>query len=723
MELSKKMFLHTRLGYQLGGFLIASGLAFLSSEKVAEANQSLIWIPESPQDTIPQFQPQQSIDGFPVTGILTEYERQQTLQALELVKILEPRSLQRNQIPQLQEELGQLSRQQSSPYQLSPAQITLLREIFGNLSSTEVTAINQILLTQTVGDSITLTRSERESLRQFLAMIPSQNFNNSQREQLIVIQEFLAETSQEETISLSLKQTAAFQSAIAFVFFNPETQLVQTAQRQDFDPSRQAVLTQVELAELITGLQAIQKGRLRVNQDETILRLITELEQLQRQTSTPVILSSRQTQRATELINSLTPNEEAAVEILVLSDRAPETIRLTQPEIDNLIGFFQGLPTENLTTPQQEERAELIDFLTQLQGRSTREIQLSSAQTERLLQGVQRLVFGGNFNRPRTTAVSLNELQQILNYLGTAQQELSLSPSQRQVSTRLIGQLSLLEATPDRQFIISQTQNQKIITFLNSLQPSERRQVELALVDEKIKKVVSPAISHANPIGYGNSSGQIDVGVIFETPNRFGDAEDGSIAASVGFGDPYKTIGVDATLTFYSLTGENESDPLETGSLSFEVSRNFSSDLAVSFGIENLIRFSPDNITPPQTNFYLVGTQRFQLREDPISPFGLAYVTAGIGDGRFSSVNDFEFDENGSFNLFGSVAVQIIPRVNGIAEWTGQDLNAGVSVVPFRELPLVVNLMAVDIFGNVEDEFGQDGRIRFSGSLNYGFFF
>ena len=710
------MFLYKRLG----GIVIVSGLAVLLGGKVAEANQDLIWTPQAPQERFPQFQRQQRRETPPLPETLTEYERQQTLLGLELIEVIGVPSLDRDRISAIKRQLRELSREDVPPYQLSVPQTRELREIFANLNPSELNAINQILLTQTLDEPLTLTPTDRENLRQFFTMIPAENLSDVKRRQLRVLQEFLVQTSREETIVLSPEQTESFQSAIAFVFFT--SPVGQTAQITGLDPTKQATLTPTELDELIQGLQAIQAARLRPEQDERIFQLITELQQLQAQTSLAVTLSAKQTQVAREVIDSLTPQEKAAVDIIILSDRAPETITLNQTEIEDLLVFFQGIPSEDLSRTQQQQQQDLINFLTRLQQQQT-QVQLSSVQTEGFLQGTQRLVLGTSLNRATVTTVSLSELQQILSYLGTAQQQVSLSPSQQRASNRLIGQLSLLEGTPDGQFIISGEQNQELITFLSSLSPSERREVEVSLLEDTTERVASPAISHSNPIGYGNSWGQIDVGIIFETPNRFGDAEDGSISASAGLGDPNKTIGFDTTLTFYSLTGENQSDPLETGSLSFEVSRNFSRNLGVSVGVENLIRFSPDNITPPQTNFYLVGTQRFQLRENAFSPFGLAYLTAGVGDGRFSPVDDFEFEENGAFNLFGSVAVQIVPRLNGITEWTGQDLNLGVSVVPFREVPLVINLMAVDIFGNVEEEFGQEGSARFSGSLNYGFFF
>jgi len=57
-------------------------------------------------------------------------------------------------------------------------------------------------------------------------------------------------------------------------------------------------------------------------------------------------------------------------------------------------------------------------------------------------------------------------------------------------------------------------------------------------------------------------------------------------------------------------------------------------------------------------------------------------LTGGAGSGRFRSVDQIV---NGEFGVgvFGSAALQVYPWANIITEWTGQDLAAGVSIVPF----------------------------------------
>ncbi|MBO1349159.1 MAG: hypothetical protein EBE86_018005 [Hormoscilla sp. GUM202] len=58
-----------------------------------------------------------------------------------------------------------------------------------------------------------------------------------------------------------------------------------------------------------------------------------------------------------------------------------------------------------------------------------------------------------------------------------------------------------------------------------------------------------------------------------------------------------------------------------------------------------------------------------------------------------------------------------MPQMHAIAEWTGQDLTVGISVVPFQNLPLVITPAVTDITGNAGD------GSRFILGIGYGFSF
>ncbi len=78
------------------------------------------------------------------------------------------------------------------------------------------------------------------------------------------------------------------------------------------------------------------------------------------------------------------------------------------------------------------------------------------------------------------------------------------------------------------------------------------------------------------------------------------------------------------------------------------------------------------------------------------------------------------FDQYGGtgVNVFGSTAIQVIEGVNAIVEWSGQDLNAGISIAPFPNFPLIITPAVVELTNNT-----GNGGGRFVISASLGLFF
>jgi hypothetical protein len=85
-----------------------------------------------------------------------------------------------------------------------------------------------------------------------------------------------------------------------------------------------------------------------------------------------------------------------------------------------------------------------------------------------------------------------------------------------------------------------------------------------------------------------------------------------------------------------------------------------------------------------------------------------------MGGGNFRS-EDSVLNDTSTAGVFESVAVRVIEPVNLIAEWSGQDLSMGLSIIPFRRLPLVITPAVSDITGNAGD------GVRFVLGIGYGF--
>lgn len=227
-------------------------------------------------------------------------------------------------------------------------------------------------------------------------------------------------------------------------------------------------------------------------------------------------------------------------------------------------------------------------------------------------------------------------------------------------------------------------------------QPFEPQNLPLESVQPNTRKAASaPGISILTPSAYGQSWGSASIGVGLQSRTRFTEKADGVVGIGVGLGNAQKTVGLDIGLTFVDLIGNTGQD----GTVSLKLHRRLPEDFAVAVGVKNLIRFGA---TDSGTGYYGVVTKRLSLQEDVQQPFSQIFVSAGVGSGQFRSELDINEDRN-SVGIFGSVAVRMAEPINAIAEWSGQDLTLGLSIAPFRDVPLVVTPALTDITGKAGD--------------------
>ena len=221
--------------------------------------------------------------------------------------------------------------------------------------------------------------------------------------------------------------------------------------------------------------------------------------------------------------------------------------------------------------------------------------------------------------------------------------------------------------------------------------------------------VVAPSGSISTPIGFGANFGQIFGGFAFQSRTRFTNQADGGLALGGGLGDPQKIVGLDVTLAILSLFGDNAG----RGSFSFKIHRSLPEGFAVALGFENAIRWGG---TDAGSSIYGVVSKFFQFTETTKEPFSQLTLSLGVGGGRFRSEGAIEDGVN-SLGVFASAGLRIVEPVSAIVEWSGQDLNAGISLIPFPKVPLTVNLAGADLTGNAGD------GARFVMSIGYNYFF
>lgn len=227
-------------------------------------------------------------------------------------------------------------------------------------------------------------------------------------------------------------------------------------------------------------------------------------------------------------------------------------------------------------------------------------------------------------------------------------------------------------------------------------QPFQPKNVPVEQLQRTDRRARSaPGVSILTPSAYGQSWGSVSIGLGLQERTRFTNKADGVVGLGIGLGDAQRAVGFDIGLTFVDLIGDTAQD----GTFSFKLHRRLPEDVAVAVGIKNLIRFGE---TDSATGYYGVVTKMFRLQESVEKPFSRLFVSAGVGSGQFRSELDIS-NERDSLGIFGSVALRIAEPLSAIAEWSGQDLTLGLSVVPFRDLPLVVTPAVTDLTGNAGD--------------------
>lgn len=188
----------------IGSFFV---FFFCLKTPIAQARENLVWQPASPQSqSNTTSSSNESVKQMSSEKILTAEELQDTFRALQLIDRLGLSFSSANQVQPMKEQLQQLQKKQSAPYQLSSAQLQTLRRIFSSLQQPQLTAINELLLNQKSKRSPTLTPKAIARLRENL-QIPESRPNNLQQQSSSVSSNNSRQTSQEQTGLSSSQKT------------------------------------------------------------------------------------------------------------------------------------------------------------------------------------------------------------------------------------------------------------------------------------------------------------------------------------------------------------------------------------------------------------------------------------------------------------------------------------------------------------------------------------
>ncbi len=219
----------------------------------------------------------------------------------------------------------------------------------------------------------------------------------------------------------------------------------------------------------------------------------------------------------------------------------------------------------------------------------------------------------------------------------------------------------------------------------------ELRGLEERTIDEKLR--ASPALSIAIPTAFGADNNTGFISATYQERTRFANVDDGALGIGIGLGDAQKSVGVELS---YAVASFGSNRDFGSGGFNIKVHRRLPNDWAVAAGWNGFLNLGDDNDF--EDSLYGVVSKIFRTREDINQPFSRVAVTAGVGNGQFRTEDSVDNDE-GNINVFGNMAVRIAEPISLIAEWSGQDLGVGVSIAPFKNIPLVITPALRDITG------------------------
>ena len=224
----------------------------------------------------------------------------------------------------------------------------------------------------------------------------------------------------------------------------------------------------------------------------------------------------------------------------------------------------------------------------------------------------------------------------------------------------------------------------------------------------------------------------------------------GSTYFNLGFGDTQAWGGFIVTTSAETISGAigrgdrplvDSNRPLQGVQTGLHYSKAIGADTSFRTGVENLITWDSQDFTfsDMTRNFYFVGSQRIRLKppENESPWLRNLYFTAGIGNGEFKPIEQTFQDQTqalkdagcttygyigktcdpsskqfkrairdgsdyGPIHPVASVGVEVFDGLHLISEWTGRNLNAGLSWRPFKDVGLILTPMVESIVRNCE---------------------
>ena len=166
---------------------------------------------------------------------------------------------------------------------------------------------------------------------------------------------------------------------------------------------------------------------------------------------------------------------------------------------------------------------------------------------------------------------------------------------------------------------------------------------------------------------------------------------DGGVSVGVGFGNARKLVAVDVDFNLESLANTNNGGTLDVRLGRQLISNhNFALQLGGGWlGVASYGTWPKEGGSP-----YGVLTAAWALRQNDPEFRQTLQVNLGGGSGRFQRLDAVDLVSSG---LIASVGVELAPNLGISAGWAGRGLNASLSYVPLRGVPLYLSLSGANI--------------------------
>lgn len=240
---------------------------------------------------------------------------------------------------------------------------------------------------------------------------------------------------------------------------------------------------------------------------------------------------------------------------------------------------------------------------------------------------------------------------------------------------------------------VRQERKAAIRRFAKALKVSEQ-QAEAIFSQIKVEKkeplAASPSTSLGAPSGYAAGWGTAFVGVGGLTRAPVSDKVAGSSLIGIGFGDAAKWLSLEVDT---AITSVNVADGGfgKDGNISLKVSHIFKNNMGVAIGSNNVTGWG--NTKTQSTSSYLAATKSFALKPQASHAWPLT-ISAGVGNGTYSGRTG---DPENKYGIFAAAALVVTPQMSVIVDATGKVLTLGGSLVPFKQLPLVLTAGWYDV--------------------------